>query len=324
MNKAIVAVILIISGFILTGCGSQEQDWQALLSDSAKKAEHKLIRLETNINNGLVSNTQLLAFYADAVRRYRPELSEIVDVLAQDRDARGPVFQGLSARLRDAKTAIPSASTQGEAVVQALWSEFELISGAADPALFNMMLTDPINVLADMSEGRLARVAAMSKEATLQANATSSAGPGDQLVGNPNYGSWQSDGSGNSVWQWIGMYAVFNSMLNRPTYYGDWASRRNYSYYNDHGRSHYTSPGQRQKQSAVNEQAKSKFQKAGKTFNSPYARTRTGASGRVIKPTSMPTTSSFKSSYQRSSSTSSMSSTRNATTRTFRSSRGGK
>lgn len=324
MNKAIVAVILLITGFTLVGCGSQEQDWQALLSESAKKSEHKLIRLETSINNGLVGNTQLLAFYADAVRRQRPELSEIVDVLAKDKDARGPIFQGLSARLSNAKAAIPSASSQGEAVVQDLWSEFELISGAADPALFNMMLTDPINVLADMSEGRLARVAAMSKEATLQANATSTVGPGDQLVGNPNYGSWQTDSSGSSVWQWIGMYALFNSMFNRPTYYGDWASRRNYSYYNDHGRSHYTSPTQRQKQNIVNEQAKSKFQKAGKTFNSPYARTRTGASGRVIKPSSMPTSSGFKSSYQRSSSSSGMSSTRSSTNRTSRSFSGGK
>lgn len=322
MNKTMITIILLVSSLLLVGCGSQEQDWQVLLSDSSKAAEHKLARLEININNGLVSNTRLLAFYADAVRQKRPELKEIIDALAQDSSPRGPIFQGLLSRLRDAKAAVPSAPDQGEAAVQAVWSELELISGAADPALYNMMLTDPINVLADMSDGRLARVAAMSKEASLQANGAANMGPGDQLIGNPNYGSWQTDSSGNSMWQWFGMYMMFNSLFNRPVYYGDWASRRNYSYYNDFGRSHFTSPGQRQKQNTVNTQAKSKFKQAGKSFNSPYAKTRAGASGRVIKPTSTPSASSFKSSYQKS--RGATSSARSGATRTFRSSRSGK
>ena len=67
-----------------------------------------------------------------------------------------------------------------------------------------MMLTDPINTLADMSDGKLGRVEAMSKEAEMQANGTEESGPGSQLVGNPHYGQWQNNSSGQSVWAWYG------------------------------------------------------------------------------------------------------------------------
>ncbi|MFP3458652.1 hypothetical protein R0J89_20595, partial [Psychrobacter sp. SIMBA_152] len=59
----------------------------------------------------------------------------------------------------------------------------DLLREAAKPTLFSDALTDPINMLADMSNGSLARVGAISQKAEGQ-------GVGNQMVGNPNYGNW--------------------------------------------------------------------------------------------------------------------------------------
>ena len=56
-------------------------------------------------------------------------------------------------------------------------------------------------MLADMSNGSLARVGAISQKAEGE-------GVGNQMVGNPNYGNWQTNSSGISFWQWYGMYRI--------------------------------------------------------------------------------------------------------------------
>ncbi len=318
MNKAFYPFMILIGMFVLSGCTSKQAEWQAFLHESFKKSDNALRRLEKQINSGFIRNTKLLTSYADVIRRQKPELTEIIDALALDANTGGPIFQGLKARLNDAKSASMSAPNQGETAVQEVWTELKLITDAASPDIYAMILTDPINVLADMSDGQLARVEAMSKEATTRANQSEDMGAGSQLVGNPHYGNWRSDSSGNSFWAWYGRYAMFSSLFYRPVYYGAWSSGRHYSYYHDYGRSHYTSPNQFRSQTAVNKQAKSKFQKSGKSFQSPYAKTRTGSSSTIKKPSAKPTSSSFRSRYQ------SSSSARRASSRTSRSFSGGK
>lgn len=45
--------------------------------------------------------------------------------------------------------------------------------------------------------------------------------PGMAYVGNPKYGEWQKDNSGNSFWSWYGKYALFSMLFSpRPFYYG--------------------------------------------------------------------------------------------------------
>jgi len=318
MNKALYPCIFLIGLFIVSGCTSQQEEWQVFLNESFTKPNMALRRLEGAINSGFITNTKLLSSYADVVRKQKPELADIVEALALDATTSGPIFKGLKSRLNDAKTAMKSAPGQGEAAVQDVWSELELIAGAANPEIYGMMLTDPINVLADMSDGQLARVEAMSKEASMKANQSADIGPGSQLIGNPHYGRWRTDSGGSSLWEWYGKYALFSTLFMRPVYYGGWASRRHYSYYHDYGRSHYTSPSQIRSQTDVNNRAKSKFQKTGKSFQSPYAKTKAGAAGTVKKPSTKPTSSSFKSRYK------SASSARSASMRTSRSSSGGK
>ena len=53
--------------------------------------------------------------------------------------------------------------------------------------------------------------------------------PGYQHVGNPRYGTWRSDSSGNSFWEFYGKYAMMShvfGMFSRPLYRSDWDSYR--------------------------------------------------------------------------------------------------
>jgi hypothetical protein len=253
-------------------------------------------------------------------------------VLATDATANGPIINGLKQRLARANKALPQAVKGGEKAVVGLQQEFNAIQVAADPVLFGMMLTDPINVLADMSNGKLARVEAMSKEAALKANQSGEYGAGSQLVGNPNYGGWKQDNQGRSFWEWYGMYSLFSNMFRSPIYYGGWAGNRGYSYYSDYGRNYYTSPSQRKGQQTQATKAKKKFQKSGKSFKSPYAKTRTGGST-TAKRNAAQSASKFSSKSKRSGfktpskfakRSSSQSSARSSYSRTSRSFSGGK
>jgi hypothetical protein len=53
--------------------------------------------------------------------------------------------------------------------------------------------------------------------------------PGYQYAGNPRYGQWRQDASGNSFWEFAGKYAVLSAifnMANRPIYRNDWDGYR--------------------------------------------------------------------------------------------------
>ncbi len=55
---------------------------------------------------------------------------------------------------------------------------------------------------------------------------THAAPPGMAYVGNPHYGRWTSDGSGGSVWTWVGPYLFYRTLFGSPMSYGrnDWNS----------------------------------------------------------------------------------------------------
>ncbi|MES9857676.1 MAG: hypothetical protein ABW166_13890 [Sedimenticola sp.] len=270
--------ILLLTQFGLSGCTSDEELWQQSLTAGSSDAATELNRLIVKINQKSIRNTKLLSSYADVVKLQSPDLRDIVDTLATDATVNGPIVKGLKERLDNATKAVPQAIKGGKKEVVQLQQEFNAIQVAADPTLFGMMLTDPINVLADMSNGKLSRVEAMSKEATLQANKSGDYGAGSQLVGNSNYGAWKEDGHGRSFWEWYGMYSLFSNMFRSPIYYGGWAGNRGYSYYSDYGRNYYTSPSARKGQEAQATKTKQKFQKSGQSFKSPYAKTRAGGS----------------------------------------------
>jgi len=304
--------LLLCQSILLIGCSSEQDKWQQQLDQQVLSAETKLSRLKKHIESDHIANVGVLKQYASIIRNSQPDVGQLAEALAQDATTHGPIIRSLESRLSDAKSDIPNAISIGYEPVNKVYQELSAIEVAASPDTYGMMLSDPINVLSDMSEGKLARVAAMSRDASARINDAEDFGAGSQLVGNPQYGSWQSGGSGGSFWQWYGQYAFFSSLVRRPIYYNNWGRSRDYSYYHDYGRSAYTSPAQRRGQESIERRTKDKFKRSGKTFNSPYAKTKhtTAQVARTqsrLKPKTMArsvsktTTSSYRSSSYRSS-----------------------
>lgn len=313
MDKAKGFLILVLCQYtLLVGCSSEQDKWQQQLDQQVLATETKLIRLKKHIDSNHIANVGVLKQYASVIRQSKPDVGQLADALAQDATTQGPTIRSLESRLSDAKSDIPTAVGIGYESVNKVYQELSAIETAANPDTYGMLLSDPINVLADMSDGSLARVAAMSRDASARINDADDYGAGSQLVGNPQYGSWNSGGSGGSFWQWYGQYAFFSSMFHRPIYYSSWGRHRDYSYYHDYGRSAYTSPAQRRSQQSIERRTKDRFSRSGRTFNSPYAKTKQTTSQvartqsrfrpkTMARSSSKATTSSYRSSSYQSS-----------------------
>ena len=325
MNKLKLIVTVLLLQLVLIGCSSEQEQREQRLAEYARTTERNLSRLEEHIKAGNIYNTYILEAYAGQLKKQKPELSSFVDVLAKDATSAGPIFQGLRLRLSDAVSDIP-ASVQGDAQrFNEVNNEFVSINNAAKSHLYGQMLADPINVLADMSDGKLPRVDALSKEAEEKIDGVSGSGAGAQLVGNPHYGSWQSNSSGNSFWGWYGQYAFLSSMMGRPIFYDRWSSNRGYSYYHDYGRSNYSSPRQMKSQASLETQTKKNFSSQGKKFESAYAKKRATTSKISSQRSSASNTSaSNTSSSSRTASKSAYSNSRSSRSSSSRSSFGGK
>jgi hypothetical protein len=326
-NKICTRTILVLSILLLSACGDpvKEQAMQQL-----PLTEKRVTQLGEALTNGQVRNAKLIYQYADKVSKLKPSLSPLTDEFRKDASTQGPMYRALLDRISTAKN-----QPQMFASSQALYDELLNIYQAADPVLYSDALSDPLNVLADMSDGQLPRVNSLSKSQSQQANKAQDFGTGEQLIGNPSYGNWQTGSNGMSFWAWYGMYSMMGNMLGRPAYYNDWGRNRNYSYYNDYGRTRYSSPSQLNKQTQLDQRTKKSFASKGQKFNSPYSKNRTGSSSLSSKSkTAQSSANRFrsdtvkKSSYASKSGTQSKygknSSFRNSNTNTSRSFRRGK
>ncbi len=261
-------LLVFCMSFVLIACSDQRQ---ARLNSNIQSADYLVNNLGQNLDANAIRNAMILREYAKLLEQDKPELKPLLGQLSRDASRDGPMFQGLQNRL---KTVKEQPQLLGD--IEAQLYETENLIEASDPSLFNDALSDPINVIADMSDGKLARVNAISKQQSLQANGAEDNGAGSQLVGNPGYGNWQTNSSGMSFWHWYGMYSMFSAITN-PVRYDRWSSRRDYSYYNDYGRNRYTSPQQSKSQDNLAKRTKKQFANKG-GFKSPYAKSKTGAS----------------------------------------------
>ncbi|MEJ6518744.1 hypothetical protein PQI64_03275 [Shewanella bicestrii] len=321
LMRVLTSILILAATLSLTGCGDDRQE---KIEKYQQLTQQRLSTLNTMLEDGQVRNANLLKQYSSLLKQQKPDFAPLLDELAKDSTAEGPMYTSLKRRLDDAKNSANFTDLDQQL------AEVENIYQAADPSLYNDMLSDPVNVIADMSDGKLARVNAISREAAALANNAEDFGPGSQLVGNPAYGSWQTDSSGMSFWAWYGMYSMFSNIFHRPIYYDRWSGNRGYSYYNDVGRYRYTSPKQAQAQEKTFEQTKKRFDSQGKRFDSPYSKSRTGATALSRESSSAPKTnttankssaqsgSKFRSNYSKDSSF------RNSSNRTTRSVRRGK
>ncbi|MCK8044364.1 hypothetical protein MSG37_05670 [Shewanella sp. 1CM18E] len=319
MAGMLMRVLTVLMVFALAGCGDDRPEQ---IAKYQQLTQQRLDTLSNMLNDGQVRNANLLKQYVQVLEKQKPELSPLLNELATDATNRGPMFTSLTRRLTDTQNAANYVDLDQQL------AEVENLYQAADPSLFNDMLSDPLNVVADMSDGALARVNSISREAAALANGSEDFGAGSQLVGNPAYGNWQTGSNGMSFWAWYGMYSMFSNLTRGPIGYDRWSSRRNYSYYNDVGRYRYTSPKQARAQTQTYERTKKQFSSQGKKFDSPYAKSRTGSTSLSRQSSSTPKASStgrtasskskFRSNYSKDSSF------RNSSSRTTRGVRRGK
>lgn len=275
MHKFTFAFLALI--LLLTGCSDPVKDQ---INAQIPITEKQLTALGQALSNNTVTNAKVLTSYADTLATKSPQFAPLINELAKDATTAGPLYKGLQERFNQAKDNSGVFISPQERLEELL-----NISQAADPRLFSDALSDPINVLADLSKGELPRVNSMSKARSQQTNSAEDFGAGEQLIGNPAYGQWQTQSNGTSFWMWYGLYRMFDDVFDvdrkrrNRVYYSSWGRSRNYSYYNDYGRTRFSSPNQLNRQNQVENRTRKSFQSKGQKFTSAYSKNRTGASG---------------------------------------------
>nr|VFJ49204.1 MAG: hypothetical protein BECKDK2373C_GA0170839_102430 [Candidatus Kentron sp. DK] len=224
---------------VLSGCSNQ---YAEETEKRVATVEKQLDELGRKIDSGALSNALLIKTYANKLTRKEPAFDEIARALRLDATTGGPLYQGLRQRLTKV-----NRNPKNKQEFAIAWQEIDSLEAGSDPVVYNDALLDVVNTLADLSQGVLPRINVPQNAQT----ATVKGGqvPGSYLVGNPAYGQWKNDSSGNSFWEWYGMYRMFTDVLGfagggfygGPLYYSSWYSRPRYSFYNDAGRSTYGS-----------------------------------------------------------------------------------
>lgn len=272
MHVILRTVLIVITTIALGACTSQEEEITNELSNYHLQVDKKVSDLSIHIDQERLRNIPILKQYGAFVLGEKPEMSDIIKTLIKDATTKGLTYQSLVERVVESKKRIPIAAKQGVEAARALTTEFNAIFRAASPTEYNLMLTDPINVLAGMSEGKLARVNGINSGSTTSGAGGIATQTGSELVGNPNYGEWKQGSSGTSFWAFYGQYAFFSSLFSGPVRYGSWASGNSNSYYRNRGRDYYASPSQQQRYQNTEARARKSFAKQGKSFQSPYAK----------------------------------------------------
>ncbi len=322
LKTPFLLLLVIITTLSLVGCGDPVKEQ---IEQQLPITEQRVSQLGDALNNGQVRNASLIKKYADTVMASKSNLAPLINEFRKDASTDGPMYKALLDRINTAKNQPQMFDSS-----QALYNELLNIYQAADPVLYSDALSDPLNVLADMSDGQLPRINSLSKSQSQQANNAQDFGTGEQLIGNPSYGNWQTGSNGMSFWAWYGMYSLMGDMFGRRTSYNDWGRQRNYSYYNDYGRTRYSSPNQLKKQTSLDTRTKKSFSSRGQKFTSPYSKNRAGSSSLSSQSKTAQTsanrfrTNSVKKSSYASKSKSKNSSFRNSNTNTSRGFRRGK
>lgn len=267
--------IVLAAVMFVAACG---ENYPELVNQQHQRVRAQVEQLGGYLSSGRIRNARLVISYSRYVARNRPDVEEIAKELGREGTTKGLAYQSLLDRLGKV-----NRRPKDEKEADASLDELLRIEAASDWSVFNDSLIDVVNVLADLSEGKLAKLHVPKSEAAPER------GAGSRLVGNPRYGQWRTNSSGQSFWVWYGQYALFRDVFfPRTYYYHDWYPRRSWSYYGDVGRNYYGTRGDT-----------SRWQKASRTYRSPprksygplrsqrrlstYGRTGSRASGSALK-----------------------------------------
>lgn len=270
---ALVTFIAVISA----GCSDSslpkkltvQENQSAISGVDAAKSVHKL--KESLDNEGLL-NARLIKKYAIYLSKTNPDLKPIVDEISKESSVEGATFKGLQKRLADnvqlltkTNAGIKSSGKDDEDYkkyinqhILVIQSEFDAILGATQTETYNLVLSDYVNMLADMADDKLPRVDGKKPSEFYKETGAKNTGAATALVGNENYGSWVSKSDGTSFWEFYGQYSMMRDVLSMGSNsYSSWNSHRPYSYYNDYYGSRYSSSYHRNQRTNLSKTYKS-------------------------------------------------------------------
>jgi len=221
--------------FLVSGCSDPE--FERTLK-SIKIAEDAVSRLESTLKQGeaVLPNLNYLRQYAQVASRLKPEMAQLISTLEAEGSVKGGMFLFLKSRIDTAKSSFARDGEASREVATTVGNEAISIARAAQLDVFNDSLVDVINVLADMTKGKLPKL-------NFSETSDKSMPPTQHLVGNPVYGRWNTSSSGSSIWAWYGQYRMFSDVIGWGTGYrynqNYWYGARSASYYGDVGRHYY-------------------------------------------------------------------------------------
>ncbi|MBL4720145.1 MAG: hypothetical protein JKY20_03305 [Alphaproteobacteria bacterium] len=221
--------------FMASACSDPEFEKASQALNQAESETSRLASLLKTKAVGSLPNLRYLQQYGEVVRRVEPDMAPLVSTLEAEGTVDGGMFTILTTRLASAKEKFATEASASRNAAIAVGVEAIAISQAAKPDVFNDSLVDVINVLADMSKGKLPKLNfSETNDKTMP--------PTQHLVGNPAYGNWRSQSGGGSFWVWYGQYRLFSDVLGWGRYrYNQnyWYRSRSASYYGDVGRHYY-------------------------------------------------------------------------------------
>ena len=182
--------LILLLMLLLSACGDPIKEQ---VTQQIPLTEQRIDLLAQALDSGQVRNANLIKQYAERLLRDKPSYKPLIDEFIKDTGTQGPMYLALVDRLNTVKNQ-PQMFKDSQAIYDELLNLYQ----AADPVLYSDALSDPLNVLADMSDGTLPRVNAMSKAQSLAANKAQDFGTGEQLIGNPAYGNWTTGSNGMS------------------------------------------------------------------------------------------------------------------------------
>lgn len=220
--SVLVAIALVTSGCL--GPSLEEQITQA-----HQEVRERYSDLGNEIDSGSILNAVLVKQYAVTVERDQPDVAEIARELAREGTSDGRSYRMIGERIKAVKTKVTSSTGANEAI-----EELNRIVPIITAPVYNDSLVDVVNVLAELSKGKLAKMNVPPDEQS------SKHGAAERLVGNPAYGEWRQGPSG-LTWFFLGSMSNFGGRFysHRGYGYDDWYERRRWSYYSDVGRNYY-------------------------------------------------------------------------------------
>ncbi len=227
LRRAAFALVLVTVAGVLAACGD---NFPEMVGQRHAQVAAQVKQLGAQLDAGRVRNANIIKQYAILVERERPDVLKLTRELAREGTTSGLAYGSLKRRLEKV-----NRSPQDEKQAGVAFEDLKRVEAAADVVVFNDSLIDVVNVLADLSNGKLPRMQ------VAQTESKSAQGAGSHLVGNPRYGNWQRNSSGQSFWVFYGQYAMMRSLFFRPGpyYYSSWYRNRGWSYYGNVGRHYY-------------------------------------------------------------------------------------